>query len=150
MRPETEDLLAGVETHHPPFLTDVSSTKIRNARAEDVRHSFTGRGAGRAHSSLWLAKAQTPVDRRLDCFSTRPPGMMSACFMVCRLSHVGLRFEEKVWSTAVGKGLPVALRMRTRAAATNRPHFVSFHMKAGGAMVLVECCICRYRTPYTQ
>ncbi|CAM9353715.1 unnamed protein product, partial [Hapterophycus canaliculatus] len=35
VRPETEELLAGVETHHPPLLTDVSSTKIRNARAED-------------------------------------------------------------------------------------------------------------------
>lgn len=46
MRQETEDLLAGVETHHPPFLTDVSSTKIRNARAEDVRVRTAERGEG--------------------------------------------------------------------------------------------------------
>ena len=37
MRVETENLLAGVETHHPPLLTDVSSTKIRNAGAREVR-----------------------------------------------------------------------------------------------------------------
>ncbi|CAM9170041.1 unnamed protein product [Ectocarpus sp. 12 AP-2014] len=36
VRPETENLLSGVELHHPPLLTDVSSTKIRDARAEDL------------------------------------------------------------------------------------------------------------------
>lgn len=36
VRPKTEGLLAGVETHHPPMLTDVSSTRIRNASAREV------------------------------------------------------------------------------------------------------------------
>ena len=45
MRPETQELLAGVESHHPPFLTDVSSTKIRDASAEDVSVPFA-RGGG--------------------------------------------------------------------------------------------------------
>lgn len=45
VRPETQELLAGVESHHPPFLTDVSSTKIRDASAEDVSVPFA-RGGG--------------------------------------------------------------------------------------------------------
>lgn len=43
MRPETEDLLAGIETHHPPMLTDISSTKIRDASVEEVGQA-RGRG----------------------------------------------------------------------------------------------------------
>lgn len=42
MRAETDDLLAGVEMHHPPMLTDISSTKIRNATAKEVSGDSQG------------------------------------------------------------------------------------------------------------
>lgn len=59
VRPETENLLSGIELHHPPLLTDISSTKIRDARAEDVRFVLhtrreggrdEGEGGGETHN----------------------------------------------------------------------------------------------------
>lgn len=49
VRPETETVLAGVEMHHLPMLTDVSSTKIRSATAREV--GTLGRREGKPSAS---------------------------------------------------------------------------------------------------
>lgn len=40
VKPDTEDLLATVEVHHPPMLTDISSTKIRTASVEELESTL--------------------------------------------------------------------------------------------------------------
>lgn len=56
MKPDTEDLLATVEVHHPPMLTDISSTKIRTASVEEVR------GTGQVEGGVLMFCVPQPSD----------------------------------------------------------------------------------------
>eukprot|EP00752_Nemacystus_decipiens_P007637 g6826.t1 len=94
VRPETEDLLAGIETHHPPMLTDVSSTKIRNARAEDLVE-----GTMAVESSV----LRYMKDHRLYGFGRQ--SRLERMIMLASDSWSSLFSDERLWMTLAGLAL---------------------------------------------